>query len=129
MLSIRLRAYAPAKRRLRAYEVTLCPDLFGAWVVEKTYGRIGKVGRAKIRSFASWEDARADLRACLNRRASAPRRIGVAYEVLGVRGLPNLQPSDLQDLLRTLPTCPPGSDLPQEAELHCGCGQNRPDFA
>ena len=116
MLSIRLQAYAPAKRRLRAYEVTLSPDLFGAWVVEKTYGRIGKVGRAKIRSFASWEDARADLRACLHRRASAPRRIGVAYDVLGVRGLPGQRPSDLQDLLRVLPSCPPGSDFPQRGD-------------
>lgn len=111
MLSIWLQAYAPAKRRFRAYEVTLCPDLFGAWTVERTYGRIGKARRAKIRSFASWEEARADLRACLSRRATAPRRIGVAYEVLGVRGLQGLQPSDLQGLLFVLPSCPPGSDF------------------
>jgi predicted DNA-binding WGR domain protein len=113
MLSIWLQAYAPGKRRFRAYEVTLCPDLFGVWTVERTYGRIGKARRAKIRSFASWEDARADLRACLNRRATAPRRIGVAYEVLGVRGLQGLRPSDLLGLLHVLRSSAPGSDFPQ----------------
>ena len=41
-------------------------------------GGIDKQARSKIRSFTSWEDARAELRACLSRRASAPRRIGVA---------------------------------------------------
>ena len=71
MLSIRLQAYAPEKRRLRAYEVTLCADLFGAWIMERTYGRIGKQARSKIRSSTSWEDTRADLRAYLSRLASA----------------------------------------------------------
>ena len=100
-----------AKRRLRAYEVTLSADLFGAWIVERTYGRIGRPGRSKIRSFATWEDARADLRACLSRRATAPRRIGVAYEVLGVR---RLQPpsAEVGDLLRALADRPPEPDLP-----------------
>jgi predicted DNA-binding WGR domain protein len=117
MLSIRLQACAPAKRRLRAYEVALSPDLFGAWIVEKTYGRIGKLGRAKVRSFASWDDARTDLRACLNRRATAPRRIGVAYEVLDVRGLAGPRPSDLQGVLRVLPNYPPGSGAPQDGDM------------
>jgi predicted DNA-binding WGR domain protein len=126
MLSIWLQAYAPAKRRLRAYEITLCPDLFGAWIVERTYGRIGKARRAKVRSFASWEDARADLRACLNRRATAPRRIGVAYEVLGIRGLHGVRPSDLQGVLHVLPSCPPGPDT--EADDNGKCEKKRPDL-
>jgi WGR domain len=131
MLSIWLQAYAPAKRRLRAYELILCPDLFGAWTVERTYGRIGKQGRAKTRSFASWEEARADLRACLSRRATAPQRIGVAYEVLGARGLPGLQPSNLQGLLCVLPSCPPGSDFTLHGETEPTTTEkperNRPD--
>jgi hypothetical protein len=59
-------------------------DLFGAWLVEMSYGRIGAMGRAKVRSFATMEDALAQVNACLRKRATAPRRIGVAYHVRSV---------------------------------------------
>jgi predicted DNA-binding WGR domain protein len=56
-------------------------DLFGAWLVDMSYGRIGTMGRSKIRSFATIEDAQDQVRACLQKRATASRRIGVAYHV------------------------------------------------
>jgi hypothetical protein len=56
-------------------------DLFGAWLVDMSYGRIGTIGRSKIRSFATIEDAQDQVRACLRKRATAPRRIGGAYHV------------------------------------------------
>jgi hypothetical protein len=54
-------------------------NLFGAWLVEVTYGRIGTRGR-RIR-FAVREEAEARklVRESLRRRATAKRRIGVAY--------------------------------------------------
>jgi predicted DNA-binding WGR domain protein len=78
---IRLEARAPALRCHRAYEIAAGPDLFGIWIAEMTYGRIGTAGRTKIRSFARIEDAASKVDASLRRRATAPRRIGVAYRL------------------------------------------------
>jgi len=44
-----------------------------------SYGRIGRSGCIKTRSFPRADEARAQVVACLGKRASAPRRIGVAY--------------------------------------------------
>ena len=46
-------------------------DLFGAWLVEMSYGRIGTMGRSKVRSFATAADARPK---CAHASASARRR-------------------------------------------------------
>jgi predicted DNA-binding WGR domain protein len=80
-LSIRLEARSAAQRCYRAYAIDVATDLFGAWLVDMSYGRIGTIGRTKIRSFATIEDAQDQVRACLRKRATAPRRIGVAYHV------------------------------------------------
>ena len=80
-LSIRLEARSAAHRCYRAYAIDVATDLFGAWLVDMSYGRIGTIGRSKIRSFATIEDAQDEVRACLRKRATAPRRIGVAYHV------------------------------------------------
>jgi len=39
-------------------------DLFGAWMVEMSYGRIGALGRTKVRSFSTTKEAQAQVRAC-----------------------------------------------------------------
>ena len=49
--------------------------------MEMSYGRIGTFGRVKARSFSTAEAATAEVKACLRKRASAPRRIGVAYRL------------------------------------------------
>ena len=55
-------------------------DLFGAWLVDVTYGRIGTRGR-RIRCVVSDENAaRKMVRENLRRRATAEKRIGVAYQ-------------------------------------------------
>ena len=59
----------------------MSPDLFGAWLVEMSYGRIGTFGRTKARSFSTADAAAAAVKACLRKRASAPHRIGVAYRL------------------------------------------------
>jgi predicted DNA-binding WGR domain protein len=74
-----LHADNPARNIRRAWSVTAAPDLFGIWLVHIRYGRIGAAGRLLARSFPTEAAARAHVRTGLARRASAPRRIGVAY--------------------------------------------------
>jgi predicted DNA-binding WGR domain protein len=83
-LRVRLEARAPALHCRRAYEIAVSQDLFGAWITEMTYGRIGTFGRTKMRSFARIEDAVFAVDASLRRRATLPRRLGVAYQLRSV---------------------------------------------
>ena len=78
---VRLEAKCAARGCFRSYEIALGPDLFGAWMVEMNYGRIGTAGRTKVRSFETVEAAQAQVRVCLRKRATAPRRIGVGYQL------------------------------------------------
>ena len=79
--SIRLEACDPAHGRFRAYRIEAGTDLLGDWLVDVVYGRIGSPGR-RVRHVASNEaDARRIVRHCLQRRSTAPRRIGVAYRL------------------------------------------------
>ncbi len=78
---IRLEACDPARGHFRAYRIDAGTDLFGDWLVDVTYGRIGSHGRL-VRHVAADEDAaRKIVRHCLQRRATAPRRIGVPYRL------------------------------------------------
>ena len=75
-----LHADAPALNRRRAYRLEIGRDLFDTWWVEVTFGRIGRAGRT-LRFGARDEDEARDIAgACLARRGSAQRRIGVGYE-------------------------------------------------
>ena len=74
-----LEARDPALGRFRAYRLEAGTDLFGAWLVEITYGRIGATGR-RVRYLAKdEEEARRLVRQSLRRRATAKKRIGVSY--------------------------------------------------
>jgi predicted DNA-binding WGR domain protein len=100
-LRIRLEARSSVHRCYRAYEIAVGTDLFGAWLVEMSYGRIGTLGRTKARSFSTADEAAAQVTVCLRKRASAPRRIGVAYQVRSVgRGKAWCQP-DLDEQIFT----------------------------
>src|SRR5512135_1086707 len=76
---ITLEARNPARRCSRQYHVEAGSDLFGDWVVEIGYGCIGSVGRLRRYTVRDEEEARRLVQKILKRRASAPRRIGVAY--------------------------------------------------
>ena len=93
-LCISLEARSAVHRCFRAYEIAVGKDLFGAWLVEMRYGRIGTMGRAKVRSFATTEEALAQVNACLQKRATAPRRIGVPYRVRRVIQCPECRRPD-----------------------------------
>lgn len=73
-----LEARDPAQGLFRSYRVEAGTDLFGDWLVEVTFGRIGSGGR-RVRYPAGDE---AGAKKCvadkLRRRSTAPRRIGAA---------------------------------------------------
>jgi hypothetical protein len=74
-----LEARDPVLGRLRSYRMEAGPDLFGTWLVEVTYGRIGTGGR-RLRYVAGDEaEARKLVQHSLRRRATAKKRIGVSY--------------------------------------------------
>lgn len=76
-----LEARDPDRGCFRAYQIEAGTDLFGVWVVDITYGRIGTRGR-RIRYSANDEtEARGVVRSKLNRRSTAKKRIGVAYRI------------------------------------------------
>ena len=63
----------------RRYSVALGQDLFGSAIVEFSWGRIGTRGQSRRVSFAQLHDADRFIAKLLQRRAGAPKRIGVAY--------------------------------------------------
>ena len=80
-ICIRLEALSAVHRCFRAYGIDVSQDLFGAWMVEMSYGRIGTMGRTKVRSFGTTEQAQEQVDVCLRKRSTAPQRIGVAHRV------------------------------------------------
>jgi hypothetical protein len=78
---VRLEARDPERGHFRAYRINAGTDLFGDWLVDVTFGRIGSRGRT-VRYVAGDEAAaRKIVRQCLQRRATAPRRIGIGYQL------------------------------------------------
>ena len=66
----------------RRYSIEASVDLFGAHLVETSWGRFGSWGQSKRFAFSTQEEAERAVRAHLRRRGQAPRRIGVAYQVI-----------------------------------------------
>ena len=76
-----LEACDPARNHFRSYRIEAGTDLLGDWLVDVTYGRIGSRGRIIRHVAADEADARKIVRHCLQRRRTAPKRIGVAYQL------------------------------------------------
>ncbi|WP_424934757.1 hypothetical protein [Amaricoccus macauensis] len=74
-----LEARLPACNLARAYHVVVSRDLFGMFVVEVTFGRIGAPGRNLRYAVDEIGAVRARVRQVLRRRLTAPRRLGTAY--------------------------------------------------
>jgi hypothetical protein len=79
---ITLEARNPARGCLRHYRVEAGTDLFGTWVVQISYGRIGTVGRSRSFVVRDEAEARRLTQSLLKRRATAPRRLGVGYRII-----------------------------------------------
>jgi predicted DNA-binding WGR domain protein len=78
----RLEARLPSRNIMRFYEVSVGRDLFDEWQVATRNGRIGARGQLRYHTAESREAAMRVVRQILKRRASAPKRIGVAYTVV-----------------------------------------------
>jgi len=76
-----LEARDPTHNVHRAYSIAYGQDLFGNWIVETTYGRIGAKGRTIVTVVNNEEEAFKHVQKALKRRQSAPKRIGVGYKV------------------------------------------------
>ena len=76
---LELRAFDPSRNINRRYIVELSEDLFGHYVLETAWGRVDGWSAAKRVSFAARSDAERVVQYHLRRRATAERRIGVAY--------------------------------------------------
>jgi hypothetical protein len=74
-----LEARDPSLGRMRSYRLEAGTDLFGAWLVDVVYGRIGASGRRIRYAVENKEEARKLVRRSLRRRATARKRIGVSY--------------------------------------------------
>jgi len=78
--SAALEAISPERDCYRAYRIEAGTDLFGDWLVEITFGRIGRAGHMVRYCVAGEIAARKLVKATLTKRASAKRRIGVEYQ-------------------------------------------------
>ncbi len=74
-----LEARDSALGRFRSYRLEAGTDLFGAWLVEVTNGRIGTRGRLVRYVAADEAEAKKLVQRSLRRRATARKRIGVGY--------------------------------------------------
>jgi predicted DNA-binding WGR domain protein len=66
----------------RHYRIICARDLFDQIVVDLHWGRIGTRGQSKQVSFAGQTEADKYVAQVLRRRASAKKRLGVAYQIL-----------------------------------------------
>jgi predicted DNA-binding WGR domain protein len=74
-------AYLEANNANRNIHLAYGQDLFGNWIVEMTYGRIGGKGRTIVTVVSNEDEALKQGQKALKRRQYAPKRIGVGYEV------------------------------------------------
>jgi predicted DNA-binding WGR domain protein len=78
-IRLHLQAIDPARNIARRYAIEASADLFGHFIVDLQWGRIGTKGQSRTLSFAQAQDASRFVRQTLNRRASAKKRLGVGY--------------------------------------------------
>ena len=79
---LELLAIDQARNIHRRYAVELSQDLFGFHILETVWGRIGGWTAAKRVTFETRAEADRVVLHHLRRRATAERRIGVAYRAL-----------------------------------------------
>ena len=54
---VRLERYDMAKNIARYYRMTVTPNLFGEWTLQREWGRIGKGGQVRLDLFATAAEA------------------------------------------------------------------------
>jgi predicted DNA-binding WGR domain protein len=109
VLGILLHARNPERNIARAYTLRMGQDLFGNWIVQIIYGRIGTKGIVKNYLCDSKEQALEKVREILKRRKSAPQRLGCPYKKVECLADQEIQDSLILD---------EKSDVSDEETLH-----------
>ena len=86
VFSILLDADYPELNIRRSYFIGTGEDIFGNWIVEINYGRIGCKGRKKVFLMDCEEDAKKEVKKRLKKRERLVKRIGVGYSVKQIYG-------------------------------------------
>jgi predicted DNA-binding WGR domain protein len=89
LLSIYLEAVNPQAHHFRAYSISCGKDLLGEWLVQTTFGKIGKRGTTKSYAFPEQEKAQKHINTLLKKRFTAHKRIGCNYEIKSCKIDPN----------------------------------------
>lgn len=81
LLTLAFEAHHPERNHHRRYALTLGRDLLDDWTVAVRYGRCGQGCQEQRFASPKAEEMQALIRDRLQRRLSAPRRIGCAYRL------------------------------------------------
>ena len=84
---VRLQAVDRTRNVFRAWRLEVGRDLFGLLTLRVTFGRTGTDGRTVTKFAGEEAEARETARGLIIRRRGAPRRAGVAYQVVEQVGL------------------------------------------
>ncbi|MCA9215593.1 MAG: WGR domain-containing protein [Planctomycetales bacterium] len=108
ILSLALEAHSDEHNHHRRYEIIVGRDLLNFWTVSISYGRVGHRGQEKRFASRSADDIKTIIRHRLQRRLSAPNRIGCAYRLVSFDNASGFEtpawlPSDLMAKLFASP--------------------------
>ena len=78
---VHLVAWDEARNIRRGYCIERSVDLFGHHIMDWSWGRLGTAGQSRRVSFANGDEARRFVRSLLLRRDTAPKRLGIAYQI------------------------------------------------
>jgi predicted DNA-binding WGR domain protein len=88
LLSLTLEAHHQENNHHRRYEVVIGRDMLDDWTVVISYGRTGQRGTEQHFASSQAEQMQIVVRARLQRRLSAPRRLGCAYRLTSCDAAP-----------------------------------------
>ena len=84
-----MEARNPKRNCFRSYCIEAGRDLFGDWMIDVNYGRIGTAGTWQRYSAKDEAGAIRLVQQKISRRSSATRRIGVSYQICEIEDLRN----------------------------------------
>lgn len=82
LLTLALEAHNPERNHHRRYEIEIGRDLFDEWTLSIRYGRVGRIGQAKVFSSKDLRELEPIIRGRLRRRMTSQSRIGCSYKIV-----------------------------------------------
>jgi hypothetical protein len=93
LLTVAFEAHSAELNHHRRYQITVGRDLLDDWTVSICYGRSSQGGQMKRFASPQAEEVRAVIRDRLQRRLSAPKRIGCSYRLTTLNSAPGFDAS------------------------------------